>query len=106
MLRVLANPTFRAVYLAQVISLVGAGVATVALGLMAYEIAGAGAGAVVGIALALKTLTTVGLSSFITALETQVLITATGAERLDTFPWEDCVNSAGCGARDRHPCPN
>lgn len=67
MLRVLANPTFRAVYLAQVISLIGAGLATVALGLMAYEIAGAGAGAVLGIALALKTLTTVGLSSFITA---------------------------------------
>ncbi len=67
MLSVLANPTFRAVYLAQVISLIGAGVATVALGLMAYEIAGAGAGAVLGIALALKTLTTVGLSSFITA---------------------------------------
>jgi MFS family permease len=67
MLRVLANPTFRAVYLAQVISLIGTGVATVALGLMAYQIAGAGAGAVLGTALALKTLTTAGLSSFITA---------------------------------------
>jgi MFS family permease len=67
MIRLLANPTFRAVYLAQVISLIGAGVATVALGLMAHQIAGAGAGAVLGIALALKTLTTVGLSSFITA---------------------------------------
>ena len=67
MLRLFANPTFRAVYIAQVISLIGAGVATVALGLMAYEIAGPGAGAVLGIALALKMLTTVGLSSFITA---------------------------------------
>lgn len=64
---VLSNPTFRACYLAQVASLVGSGVATVALGLMAFELAGSAAGAVLGTALALKTLTTVGFSSFITA---------------------------------------
>ncbi|RWK43838.1 MAG: MFS transporter [Mesorhizobium sp.] len=67
MLSVLSNPTFRACYLAQVASLVGAGVATVALGLMAFELVGSAAGAVLGTALALKTLTTVGFSSFITA---------------------------------------
>ncbi|MBP2236729.1 MFS family permease [Sinorhizobium kostiense] len=67
MLSVLSNPTYRAFYLAQVASLVGAGLATVALGLMAFELAGSGAGAVLGMALALKTLTTVGLSPFVTA---------------------------------------
>jgi MFS family permease len=67
MLSVLSNPTFRACYLAQVASLVGAGVATVALGLMAFELVGIAAGAVLGTALALKTLTTVGFSSLITA---------------------------------------
>ncbi|MCA1370349.1 MFS transporter [Bradyrhizobium sp. BRP14] len=67
MLSVLSNPTFRAFYLAQVASLVGAGLATVALGLMAFELAGSAAGAVLGTALALKTLTTVGLSPFVTA---------------------------------------
>lgn len=67
MLSVLSNPTFRTFYLAQVASLVGAGLATVALGLMAFELAGSAAGAVLGTALALKTLTTVGLSPFVTA---------------------------------------
>ena len=67
MLRVLSNPTFRAFYMAQVVSLIGTGLATVALGLMAFKLAGSAAGAVLGTVLALKTLTTVGLSSFITA---------------------------------------
>src|SRR3546814_6480769 len=40
--------------LAQIIALVGTGLATVALGLLAYEIAGAKAGAVLGTAMAIK----------------------------------------------------
>lgn len=68
MLRVLSNPIFRAFYLAQIASLVGAGIATVALGLFAFELVGRSAGAVLGTALALKTLTTVLLSPFVTAL--------------------------------------
>lgn len=44
MLTVLANGTYRHLFLAQVIALVGTGLATVALGLLAYEIAGADAG--------------------------------------------------------------
>jgi MFS family permease len=54
MLKVLANRTYRHLFLAQVIALVGTGLATVALGLLAYEIAGADAGAVLGTALAIK----------------------------------------------------
>ncbi|KQV39969.1 MULTISPECIES: MFS transporter [unclassified Rhizobium] len=54
MLDVLKNRTYRHLFLAQVIALVGTGLATVALGLLAYDIAGAEAGAVLGTALAIK----------------------------------------------------
>lgn len=54
MLKVLANRTYRHLFAAQVIALVGTGLATVALGLLAYELAGANAGAVLGTALAIK----------------------------------------------------
>jgi H+ antiporter protein len=54
MLQVLANRTYRHLFLAQVIALVGTGLATVALGLLAYDLAGADAGAVLGMALAIK----------------------------------------------------
>ena len=50
----LANKTYRQLFLAQVIALVGTGLATVALGLLAFEIAGKDAGAVLGTALAIK----------------------------------------------------
>lgn len=54
MLSVLANRTYRHLFIAQVIALVGTGLATVALGLLAYDLAGAQAGAVFGTALAIK----------------------------------------------------
>ncbi len=54
MLQVLLNRTYRHLFLAQVIALVGTGLATVALGLLAYDLAGANAGAVLGTALAIK----------------------------------------------------
>lgn len=50
----LANATYRRLFGAQVIALVGTGLTTVALTLLAYDLAGSNAGAVVGIALALK----------------------------------------------------
>ena len=48
---VLANRVYRHLFLAQVIALVGTGLATVALGLLAYDLAGGNAGAVLGTAL-------------------------------------------------------
>jgi len=50
----LANRVYRHLFLAQVLSLLGTGLATVALGLLAYQLAGASAGAVLGTALAIK----------------------------------------------------
>lgn len=54
MLHVLRNRTYRHLFLAQVIALVGTGLATVALGLLAFDLAGDRAGAVLGTALAIK----------------------------------------------------
>lgn len=54
MIEVLRFPTFRNLFAAQVIALIGTGLATVALSLLAYDLAGAEAGAVLGTALAIK----------------------------------------------------
>ena len=62
MLSVLTNRTYRHLFLAQVIALVGTGLATVALGLLAYDLAGADAGAVLGTALAIKMVAYVGIA--------------------------------------------
>src|SRR5215207_7069152 len=62
MLSVLANRTYRHLLFAQVIALVGTGLATVALSLLAYELAGAEAGAVLGTALAIKMAAYIGVA--------------------------------------------
>ena len=54
MLKTLRNPTFRHLFAAQIVALVGTGLATVALGLLAWKMAGDNAGAVLGTALAIK----------------------------------------------------
>ncbi len=62
MLTILANRTYRHLFLAQVIALVGTGLATVALGLLAFDLAGAQAGAVLGTALAIKMTAYIGVA--------------------------------------------
>ncbi|MDP1930485.1 MAG: MFS transporter [Gammaproteobacteria bacterium] len=54
MLGILRHTDFRRLLLAQMAALVGTGLATVALALLAYELAGSKAGAVLGTALAIK----------------------------------------------------
>lgn len=54
MIEVLKNVAFRRLFGAQIVALVGTGLATVALALLAYDLAGAQAGAVLGTALAIK----------------------------------------------------
>lgn len=68
MYRVLLHPQFRKLYTAQVVALVGTGLLTVALGLLAYHLAGAGAGAVLGTALAIKMIAYVAVAPIISAL--------------------------------------
>ncbi len=67
MLSVLANRTYRHLFLAQIIALVGTGLATVALGLLAYDIAGADAGAVLGTAMAIKMVAYIGIAPIVGA---------------------------------------
>ncbi|MFD8033441.1 MFS transporter [Streptomyces sp. NPDC059717] len=68
MLSVLRNPAYRHLFTAQVIALVGTGLATVALGLLAYDIAGADAGSVLGTALAIKIVAYVAIAPAIGAV--------------------------------------
>jgi len=62
MLSPLRNQTYRHLFAAQVIALTGTGLATVALSLLAFELAGADAGAVLGTALAIKMVAYVGVA--------------------------------------------
>lgn len=62
MFHVLGNTAYRRLFSAQVLSLIGTGLTTVALGLLAYDLAGADAGAVLGTALALKMVAYVTIS--------------------------------------------
>jgi MFS family permease len=72
MLDVLQNRTYRHLFFAQVIALIGTGLATVALGLLAYDLAGADAGAVLGTALAIKMLAYIGVAPVASAFAEQL----------------------------------
>ncbi|MEX0304363.1 MAG: MFS transporter, partial [Leisingera sp.] len=54
MLAILRNRTYRHLFLAQIVALSGTGLATVALGLLAFDLAGERAGVVLGTALTIK----------------------------------------------------
>lgn len=62
MLSPLANQIYARLFSAQILSLVGTGLLTVALGLLAFDLAGANAGAVLGTALAIKMVAYVGIA--------------------------------------------
>ena len=62
MLKILSHRTYRHLFAAQVIALIGTGLATVALGLLAFELAGENAGMVLGTALAIKMIAYVGVA--------------------------------------------
>ncbi len=62
MLAVLGHPVFQRLFAAQAIALVGTGLMTVALALLAFDLAGADAGVVIGVALAIKMAAYVGLA--------------------------------------------
>ncbi|WP_262267433.1 MFS transporter [Microvirga yunnanensis] len=72
MLDVLANRTYRHLFAAQAIALAGTGLLTVALGLLAYELAGADAGVVLGTALAIKMVAYVGVAPIVGAFANQL----------------------------------
>ena len=67
MLSVLKNRTYRRLFAAQAISLVGTGLATVALALLAFDLAQDEAGRVLGTALAIKMIAYVGVAPVVGA---------------------------------------
>jgi len=62
MLRPLANRVYLALFSAQIVALLGTGLLTVALGLLAFDLAGDQAGAVLGTAYAIKMVAYVGIA--------------------------------------------
>mgnify|MGYP003112860952 CR=1 FL=1 len=62
MLSILADRTYRHLFLAQIVALLGTGLATVALGLLAYDLAGGGAGLVLGMIFTIKMIAYVGIA--------------------------------------------
>src|SRR3954466_8003099 len=68
MLSVLRYTTYRRLFAAQVVALLGTGLLTVALGLLAFDLAGKDAGAIMGTALTIKMFAYVGCAPVINAL--------------------------------------
>ena len=68
MIEVLKHPTYARLFAAQVIALIGTGLLTVALGLLAYDLAGDRAGVVLGTVFAIKMIAYVGLAPVANAL--------------------------------------
>jgi MFS family permease len=68
----LANRRFRHLLAAQVVALVGTGLMTVALGLLAFDIAGGDAGVVLGLALTIKMVAYVGVGPLAAAVAGRV----------------------------------
>ena len=65
MLAILTKRTYRHLFSAQIIALVGTGMLTVALGLLAFQLAGNQAGTVLGTALAIKMIAYVGVAPIV-----------------------------------------
>lgn len=98
MLAVLNNPAYRRLFTAQALALAGTGLATVALGLLAFDLAGPDAGAVLGTALAVKMVAYVGVAPVAGALAARlprktllVTMDAVRAAIALALPWVDQV---------------
>lgn len=71
MLSILQNRVYRHLLAAQIVALIGTGLATVALGLLAFDLAGKDAGLVLGTALTIKMLAYVGVAPLAAAFAQQ-----------------------------------
>lgn len=98
MLTPLRNKTYRYLFCAQVLSLMGTGLATVALGLLAYDLAGADAGVVLGTALFIKMVAYVTVApvvgGFVGALPRRGLLVGLDVIRVAivlALPWVDQI---------------
>jgi len=85
MLEILADRTYRHLFLAQVMALLGTGLATVALGLLAYDLAGDDAAMVLGTVFTIKMVAYVGIApiagAFVDRVNRRVLLVAADVVR-------------------------
>lgn len=85
MIPVLLRRGFRTLFAAQVVALLGTGLLTVALGLLAFDVAGADAGRVMGLAMTIKMVAYVGVAPVVSAvvcrLPRKLLLVATDLVR-------------------------
>lgn len=95
---ILNRPGYRQLLIAQVVALLGTGLLTVALSLLAFDVAPGSAGAVVATALTIKMVAYVGVAPAITAvtasLPPRVVLVGADVVRLlvaATLPWVDQV---------------
>lgn len=72
MIAVLRNPTYAKLFSAQIVALLGTGLLTVALGLLAFDIAGGDAGVVMGLAMTIKMVAYVAVAPVISALTSRL----------------------------------
>lgn len=98
MRELLGNRTYRRLFTAQVIALVGSGLATVALGLLAYDLAGTRAGEILGTALAIKMVAYVCVSPLVGAVLDRVPrgVVMVGSDMVRfgvvlLLPWVDAI---------------
>jgi len=98
MFAILKHRTYRHLFLAQVVALAGTGLATVALGLLAYDLAGGQATAVLGTALAIKMIAYVLVAplagAYLTRLPRRSVLVALDIVRLVAvlaLPWVDQI---------------
>lgn len=68
----LSHPVYRRLLMAQILSVLGSGLTTIALGLLAFELAEGNAGVVLGTALALKMVAYVGLAPVAAAISARL----------------------------------
>lgn len=72
MIAVLRNPTYAKLFSAQIVALLGTGLLTVALGLLAFDIAGGDAGVVMGLAMTIKMVAYVAVAPVVSALTSRL----------------------------------
>ena len=98
MLDILRHRTYRHLFLAQVVALLGTGLATVALSLLAFDLAGDQAGQVLGTAMAIKMVAYV----LIAPLESDLAETIPRCALLVSWMWFErhhrwlCLSSPKC----------
>lgn len=68
MFSVLSNPTYAKLFTAQILAVLGTGLMTIALGLLAFDLAGENAGVVMGLALTIKMVAYVGIGPIANAV--------------------------------------